>query len=128
MRAASKQLSLLALLLTVPTPTRGQSETCGQRYSLGNCRATMDYVFVVDNSWSVADSHDTISNIMLRFIDDFDMDANDDSSPRVGCATAAAHPPGSPTRATHASRAAPFCHRPTATPPWRAQNRELQWP
>ena len=108
MRAAGKQLSLLALLLTAPTPARGQSETCGQRFSLGNCRATMDYVFVVDNSWSVADSHDTISNIMLRFLDNLDLDASDAESPRVGCAA-------TPSLTDPAT--CPVPHRPLAVAP-----------
>ena len=75
-------LLLLALRLCSGASVPGES--CGARFSASNCRATQDYIFVVDNSWSVADSHQTISSIMRSFIDSFEMDPGDDLSPRVG--------------------------------------------
>ena len=86
MRGCSHSAVLLLLLAAVPFVSSASvaGETCGSRLSPGLCRATQDYVFVVDQSWSVADSHATISAIMTSFVDSLEMDPNDDLSPRVG--------------------------------------------
>ena len=78
---------LFVLLVDVLPFASGQiaDESCGLRLSANLCRATQDYVIVADNSWSVEDSFDTISEIMLQFVSSFDLDANDTESPRIGC-------------------------------------------
>ena len=79
-------LSLLLALPLVLADTYVSGETCGTRWSTGQCKATQDYIFVVDNSWSVVDDHGTINAILLEFIDEFALVAGDASSPRIGCA------------------------------------------
>ena len=72
------------MLFAFATSASVPGESCGRYFSPGACRATQDYIIVADNSWSVEDSHATISNIMLQFIDGFDMNPDDPESPRVG--------------------------------------------
>ena len=80
------RLLLLVVLSALATGTSVPGQTCGSVLSPGACRATQDYVIVADNSWSVEDDYATISNIMTKFVNSFDMDKNDPESPRVGCA------------------------------------------
>ena len=80
------RMLLLLMLVALAASVRVSDESGGCTVrSPSTCRATQDYVIVADNSWSVEDSFQTISNLMKGFIAGFDMDVNDPESPRVGC-------------------------------------------
>ena len=74
--------TLIALAGSVILPD--ESDSCVAR-SPSTCRATQDYVIVADNSWSIEDDFQTISQVMKGIVASFDMDVNDPDSPRVGC-------------------------------------------
>ena len=59
-------------------------ETCSARPVAETCRATQDFILVVDNSYSVRQHASDITEFMLRFVDQFDFDLGSELSPRIG--------------------------------------------
>ena len=54
----------------------------------GGCRATQNFVLVIDNSLSMASVRDDIDAFITRFVTEtIDMDASDPDSPLVGVVT-----------------------------------------
>ena len=54
MRERLRALSRLALLLGLALPANVAGEPCTERFWPGKCKATQDYVLVVDNSASMS--------------------------------------------------------------------------
>ena len=62
-------------------------ETCSARPVAETCRATQDFILVVDNSYSVRQHASDITEFMLRFVDHFDFGLGSELSPRIGVVT-----------------------------------------
>ena len=52
-------------------------EICGTLPASDMCGATLDFVLVVDNSYSLADRHEKITDFMSLFVDEFEMAVDD---------------------------------------------------
>ena len=53
------------------------------------CTGMLEFILVVDNSWSMREHYDGISEFMRRVTDSFELDAQREFSPRVGIITIA---------------------------------------
>ena len=65
-------------------------ERCGQNPpKWEHCTGLLEFILVVDNSWSMREHYDGISEFMRRVTDSFELDAQREFSPRVGIITIA---------------------------------------
>ena len=55
--------------------------------SARHCGATQDVILVVDNSYSLADRHSAITEFMLTFVNNFELDTTNTLTPRIGLVT-----------------------------------------
>ena len=79
------RMLFLPALIALAGSVRVPDEAYCRPRPASTCRATQDYVIVADNSWSMEDNFQTISQVMKGIVDNFDMNVNNTHSPRVGC-------------------------------------------
>ena len=80
---------LLAWLATFATPAAVPGEQgCGEIPSSNLCAARLDYVLVIDNSYSLLPSFDVINDFLTKFVDNFKVNTEDDAlSPKLSIVT-----------------------------------------
>ena len=72
-------------------------ERCGQTPpKWEHCTGLLEFILVVDNSWSMREHYDGISEFMRRVTDSFELDAQREFSPRVSIITIAGYQAAEP--------------------------------
>ena len=72
-------------------------ERCGRiPPRLEQCTGMLEFILVVDNSWSMREHYDGISEFMRRVTDSFELDAQREFSPRVSIITIAGYQAANP--------------------------------
>ena len=86
-RGTSVMMALLAVatILAVNVP----GEQCASIPASGTCTAMLEYILVVDNSWSMRTHYSGISEFMHRVTGSFALNTQSRFSPRVGIVTLA---------------------------------------
>ena len=81
-------------------------ERCGRiPPRLEQCTGMLEFILVVDNSWSMREHYDGISEFMRRVTDSFELDAQREFSPRVSIITIAGCQAADRTRTRTLTRA-----------------------
>ena len=81
---------MMMAFLAAGTTLAYVDERCGQTPpKWEHCTGLLEFILVVDNSWSMREHYDGISEFMRRVTDSFELDAQREFSPRVGIITIA---------------------------------------
>ena len=81
---------MMMAFLAAGTTLAYVDERCGQTPAKWeHCTGLLEFILVVDNSWSMREHYDGISEFMRRVTDSFELDAQREFSPRVGIITIA---------------------------------------
>ena len=81
---------MMMAFLAAGTTLAYVDERCGQTPpKWEHCTGLLEFILVVDNSWSMREHYDGISEFMRRVTDSFELDAQREFSPRVSIVTIA---------------------------------------
>ena len=80
---------MMALLAVGTLAVSVPGEQCTFIPASGTCTAMLEYVLVVDNSWSMREHYNGISDFMRRVTGSFALDTQDEFAPRVSIITIA---------------------------------------
>ena len=80
---------MMALLAVGTLAVSVPGEQCAFIPASGTCTAMLEYVLVVDNSWSMREHYNGISDFMRRVTGSFALDTQDEFAPRVSIITIA---------------------------------------
>ena len=86
--AMIRRAGLFSLLVAgIGATTSIPGEVCPSVPGSATCGATQDLILVIDNSYSVADRWEQITEFMNRIIDQFTLDPSDQLSAKIGIVT-----------------------------------------
>ena len=105
MSRALRPFGVIALVAALARAADVTGENCGHIPESGQrCSGMLEYVLVVDNSWSLHERYEELSEFMRRVVDSFQLDVQSPFSPRVSIVTlsgAGSEPPSKHSQVLH---------------------------